>query len=1310
MNYEKDAAELARQMEELIYSDERYRIAAQNSSEIILDYNLTDDSIYHVTNRITEVYGAPQYIERAPEYLIGCGAIQPESAEDFRNVFRQLHDGVPRVSCVLKTKTAWGEICWAELNLTTVLDAGNRPVRAIGVLKDITLQREAELRYADEVQRRNAMVKDALLYYEVNLTSGLVLDGLEAVLGSLGVTYTDQMDESVRLLVEHMVYPEDREKVRLTFAQKSLLEKHAQGVDKVELEYRRLGETSQGIWVRGTAYISEDAVSGVVKAYYYVNDINSAKQRELKYRAQAERDLLTGLYNKVTSEALIQGAIEAGESEGCVGAFLIVDLDNFKNVNDRLGHAFGDAVLSEIAHKLKSICRADDVAGRIGGDEFVLYFKHLPNKWVAEKKASDICDFFHKGDSGDGESCNISGSVGIAFLPEHGSSFEELYRKADLALYSAKGSGKDAYCVYSADAAVRTLSPRATIDRSSGKAFSENIIEYVFRILYESNDLPLAIGGVLELVAKHFGYSRGYIYEMQGDGACACTFEWCANQVEPLPPVLRTLGGGDLLERRQNFGPSGFYHLQSQAELTETERRYPAFKTLTVRVQYMLHSNGNFQGYLGFDRYGEGSPPTADQLSSLQGVAQMVGVFLAEKHSNEKLVESGTMLQAVADSLRTCTYIVDPETHVLQFVNQNARQIIPQAVPGTLCYETVRGRSVPCDDCPIAKMSRDHLKEYQGEMYLDRYELWANINTSFIRLADGKEYGLFNGYDFAEYRKQNGQFAVGVNAFTKDSHLYDALTLSTDDYIFLCDLPKNLFYFPKAMAEEFGFPAQVLEDAIPLWATRIHEGDRQAFLRDIKDLLAGESTSHDQEYRICNREGNWVWMRCRGSLELDPSGKPALFAGIMTNLGKKSKIDHLTGLPNKYEFEARVRSDMERVGNCGALLLLGIDNFKYINNLYSWEFGDQVIRETARRMQGLLPRDIQLYRLDGDMFAAYFTDTGAEAVIEAYQHLYEAFQQRQQHGGHRYFCTVSGGYAVFAGGASSFTALYKQAEFAFEHSKTEGKNQLNRYDDSVMSGRARMLRLVARLQESVEDDFEGFDLYYQPQVEPVTQTVRSAEALLRWRNTELGVVPPDEFIPVLEQTGLIHKVGRWVLERAAKTSRDWRQMRNDFTINVNISFAQLQDKSFLPYLAQLVENGTILPEALHLELTESCITSGSRSLVSTFQFLRDLGFRIEMDDFGTGYSSLEILKNAPADVVKIDQAFVMDITKSDFDATFIQFIVSLCHSVGIKVCLEGVETWAEYYLVEPMGLDLIQGYLFGRAQPRSEFEKHYFKT
>lgn len=1304
----KSITHTQQQLVDLMSSIDRYRIAAENSNEILLDYNLEDDSIVHLTSRVSNLFGLPSKIEHAPDYLLHHGIIQPESAQDFKDMIRRLHDGEPQADCIIRARTVHGDLLWMQIVLTVFPNEGGVFGHATGVLRDITAQREAELQSADATLRRNILMRESLIYYEADLTTRKMLFGVDFLLQSIKSVDMNNFDEAFDFLIKNVVYPDERDYVRSALSADSLLARFEKGEDQLEIEYRRLTGSGSVTWVKGRAYLVRHPITHHVIFYYYVTDINDVKLRGTNLRDRTERDPLTGLYNKIAAELRIQKAIESGAPEGKTGALLIVALNQFEQISEQMGHYFADAFLSELGYRLQEICSENDIIGRGNGTEFILYLQNLSGRDEAEKRILAMYEAFCENRVESLEACELSVSAGASLFPSDGNSFNMLYRCADLALHESGSAG--GVCMYRQGMKKFSFHPegKAAPGRGLEKTFADNTIEYIFHILYDSKDLDAAIVGVLELIAKHYGFSRAYFYEMMPEGFVQCVFQWNQPGLPPIRDEDCLFGDERLCSLQKSNRADNMYILQRE-DIPSGEFISDDFN---ARLVYVFRGAEKLQGLVGFDLCGDADTDFLyTNRGELQSIMQVLDVFQASRAASNELWESTFLLQSIVDGFHSCTYIIDPETYLLKYVNQNTRQVISEARPNTRCFETIRGRTEPCGDCPIARMRRNGTTEDRCEMYLDRYNVWARINATMMEVPSGKKFGVFNGFDFSDHQRGNETESQGLEAFVRDTSLYDALALSTDDYIFMCDMSTQLFYFPQKMTKEFSLPGQIVEDAVSVWSERVHPEDRQAFLDEMEQVFSGRSDTHNMEYRVLNKDGIWVWVRARGHIERNISGAPTMFVGILTNLGaKKSKIDHLTGLQDKYEFEVRTRSQLADTPARGSLLILGLDNFKYINNIYGWDFGDSVLKESVQRLTAMLPEKLELYRLDGDKFGVFFAGMEHAAVEEYYQSLCHVFRQHRQLGEHRYFCTISGGCAFFEGETPSFDVLFKQASRALEYSKREGKTRLTFYDEERMGNDDRILTLLAQLHESVESNFEHFELYFQPQVRPKSFEIESAEALLRWKCPGIGPVSPIEFIPLLEQSGLIGKVGQWVLEQSAAVCAEWRKVCPIFTISVNLSFAQLQDQSFLPYLEDNIDAGHIDPSMLHLEITESCIADGSNSLASAFNIMRKMGFRMEMDDFGTGYSSLEILKNAPADVVKIDHAFVQDITRSNFDATFIRFVVALCHSVNIHVCLEGVETWDEYYLVEPMGLDLIQGFLFGRPQPKDEFEKHFLKS
>ena len=285
--------------------------------------------------------------------------------------------------------------------------------------------------------------------------------------------------------------------------------------------------------------------------------------------------------------------------------------------------------------------------------------------------------------------------------------------------------------------------------------------------------------------------------------------------------------------------------------------------------------------------------------------------------------------------------------------------------------------------------------------------------------------------------------------------------------------------------------------------------------------------------------------------------------------------------------------------------------------------------------------------------------------------------------------------------------LVKHAERALEESKHRGKNTVSFFSSAMSEEKLRRLELSDRLQASVVDGMRGFSVHYQPLVDAGTLGIAGAEALLRWSADEFGSVSPAEFIPVLESYGLIGTVGRWVLEQAVGQCAAWDRIRPDFIMNVNISYLQLLETDFVPFVERLLAQADVEPSRIVLEMTESYFVTDLEALRATFDQLRAIGIRLAMDDFGTGYSSLGLLSQSPADIVKIDRLFIKNIHVESFNRAFIDAVIDLCHSVDFEVTVEGVEERTELDTVRAIGADSVQGFLVSRPLPAGQFEERF---
>lgn len=548
--------------------------------------------------------------------------------------------------------------------------------------------------------------------------------------------------------------------------------------------------------------------------------------------------------------------------------------------------------------------------------------------------------------------------------------------------------------------------------------------------------------------------------------------------------------------------------------------------------------------------------------------------------------------------------------------------------------------------------------------------------------------------------------------FTVDPALfYSAIIRSTDDYVYIVDMNTDMALVSPNMERDFELPGLQFKGLVPMWGELVHEKDRPRYNESIDEMLRGDTDIHHVEYQVRNRKGEYIWVLCRGVLQKDDKNQPAMFAGVVTDLGKMGKIDYTTGLFTYRECEKEISELLDKeTEKPGGLMLLGLDDFVRINDLNSHLFGDGVLRQFAQTVQQLLPPGASMYRFDGDEFAVVCPGAGEEELEAVYKRLHAYSNRVHILDGQEYFCTVSAGMTLLGRDSQNYPDLIKCASSALEASKTRGKNTMTAYTPALMRSKLRALELTSRLQLSVVNGMEGFRLVYQPFAHSKDLGLAGAEALLRWSGEPFGEVTPAEFIPLLESSGLIVPVGKWVLEQAVKTCKKWSAREPDFIMNVNISYLQMLDESFAGHVERTLKENGLDSRHVVLELTESCFVTDMGGLKEIFRHLRGMRIQIAMDDFGTGYSSLGMLSQSPADIVKIDRLFIEAIDRDEnvFNRSFIASVIKLCHSVGITVCVEGVEEQDELRAVCALDADSIQGYYISRPISPEAFEEKYW--
>ena len=519
----------------------------------------------------------------------------------------------------------------------------------------------------------------------------------------------------------------------------------------------------------------------------------------------------------------------------------------------------------------------------------------------------------------------------------------------------------------------------------------------------------------------------------------------------------------------------------------------------------------------------------------------------------------------------------------------------------------------------------------------------------------------------------------------------------------------RLFGKPRTWAPR---PAEV----IPLLASE----DRSRIIERIRRAYANRSEELQLDYCIETGQRR-LHLHSYLRIEYAEDGAPLQLRGTAQDVSELKAYqqrlralafyDPLTGLPNRQLFNDSLQQALVQADRCGgqlAVMILDLDNFKLINDTLGHVAGDELLRETAKRLQRSVRNIDTVARLGGDEFALIISGPASDAGLseisrKLLQEIGEAYRLKSR----ELFVSGSIGIARYPSDGKNIAELQQYADSAMYHAKEQGRNNFQFYSPRFTQQITEQLALTANLRHAQQNG--ELELYYQPQIDLSTGRLIGAEALLRWKHPQDGLISPDRFIPVAEETGLIVGIGEWVLHSACRSAAAWnRDVQGALKIAVNLSPRQFKMNDLPASLRTILQATGCSPAWLELEITEGLLLDNSIAVRETLEQLRAMGFSIAIDDFGTGYSALGYLKRFPVETLKIDRSFINDINdiNDNLDsAELVKAIISLAHNLRLKLVAEGVEAPSQEAFLKRYGCHNAQGYLYGKPMPQAAFER-----
>ena len=534
-----------------------------------------------------------------------------------------------------------------------------------------------------------------------------------------------------------------------------------------------------------------------------------------------------------------------------------------------------------------------------------------------------------------------------------------------------------------------------------------------------------------------------------------------------------------------------------------------------------------------------------------------------------------------------------------------------------------------------------------------------------------------------------------------DSRIFEGLSItSRRRYIYACNMKTNVSRWSAYAVEDFNLPGEFFEDAGKVWGERLHPEDREMYFNDLEEVFSGKKDTHMLDYRIKDRDGNYVMCTCQGVVVRGEKGEPDLFVGSITNHGITELIDPTTNLYNVYSFLQSIR---KRNGEKWLIMQIGINRFSIVNDVYGYTFGDRVLRSFAMELMELVRGLGMAYRMDGAKFAIVFQNPDVVDVEEIYAKIQQIAKQEMVIEGNHIPLTVSCGVVKTDHGDTGEYTIQASASYALEKSKRTMHGELVYFQDEFQEYSRTTLELLDIMRQNVVDGCKGFYMCYQPIVAADSAKIIGMEALLRWNSEPYGEVPPGRFIPWLENDPCFFELGNWILEQALTEGKKIVDKKPDFVVNVNVSATQLERRKFRESVMDILHRTGFPPRNLCLELTERCRAMDMEYLRGEIRFFRSYGIIVALDDFGTGHSSLELLCEFPLDCLKIDRGFVRDIEVNRAAQVVVDSIVQCANGLGMQVCVEGIENEELRDFIRQYSAYSHQGYLYSKPIRMEQF-------
>lgn len=569
-----------------------------------------------------------------------------------------------------------------------------------------------------------------------------------------------------------------------------------------------------------------------------------------------------------------------------------------------------------------------------------------------------------------------------------------------------------------------------------------------------------------------------------------------------------------------------------------------------------------------------------------------------------------------------------------------------------------------------------------------------------------------------ELRQQFDELELHRNALIVSEQRYELAVEGADCGIWDWDIKNDIHYVSPKWKTYLGYCENELDNNFDTWANLLHPDEKESVISKVDSYILSKTGSYENVYRMLCKDGNYKWILSKGKAIWNSEGKAIRLAGSFTDISEHKHIedrlnllayyDTLTELPNRVLFEIKIKeliTEKNKSNTKFALIYMDIDNFKHINDTLGHMSGDLFLKYISDILKSQVKAPDFAARLSGDEFAIIIENINDKNdVINRIQILLKHLRKPWMLDNQEFFISFSIGVAIYPEHGDTLSLLLKNSDIAMYCVKKNMKDDYCFYSDNIQTENVKQIRMINELRHAIDN--EEFALVYQPIIDLNSGKLIGVESLVRWIHPIKGVISPMEFIPLAEETGLIHEIGKWVLKTALFQKKTWEdQGYPHIKMSVNISGKRVTNDDLISEVRDLILKTNLNSEEIQLEVTETAVMEDINASTRVLKELRDMGVKIALDDFGTGYSSLTYLERLPIDIVKLDRTFIKGISNVGQSNVIVESVIKLTHDLNLGIVAEGIETKDQLEFLKLNNCDYGQGYLFSKPVTEEEIEK-----